>query len=105
MAEYTGQLKELMGGFELIRAFLREDSYDNQHRVASHKAAESELTYQQSLNSVIVNTSLISNLIFPIVLLIGLLLVFDGRITIGTMSTAASMANFVITPCHCTMLC
>lgn len=64
MAEYTGQLKELMGGFELIRAFLREDSYDNQHRVASHKAAESELTYQQSLNSVIVNTSLISNLIF-----------------------------------------
>lgn len=100
MAEYTGQLKELMGGFELIRAFLREDSYDNQHRVASHKAAESELTYQQSLNSVIVNTSLISNLIFPIVLLIGLLLVFDGRITIGTMSTAASMANFVITPCH-----
>lgn len=60
MAEYTGQLKELMGGFELIRAFLREDSYDNQHRVASHKAAESELTYQQSLNSVIVNTSLIS---------------------------------------------
>lgn len=100
MAEYTGQLKELLGGFELIRAFLREDAYSAQHRAASRKAEESELSYQQSLNSVIVNTSLISNLIFPIVLLVGLLLVFRGKITVGTMSTAASMANFVITPCH-----
>ena len=44
MAEYTGQLKERMGGFELIRAFLREDSYDNQHRVAS-------VSYTQLCNS------------------------------------------------------
>ena len=100
MAEYTGQLKELLGGFELIRAFLRENAYSAQHRAASHKAEESELSYQQSLNAVVVNTSLISNLIFPVVLLIGLLLVFRGKITVGTMSTAASMANFVITPCH-----
>ena len=100
MAEYTGQLKELLGGFELIRAFLQEDAYSAQHRAASRKAEESELSYQQSLNAVVVNTSLISNLIFPVVLLIGLLLVFRGKITVGTMSTAASMANFVITPCH-----
>lgn len=100
MAEYTGQLKELLGGFELIRAFLREDAYSAQHRAASRKAEKSELSYQQSLNAVVVNTSLISNLIFPVVLLIGLLLVFRGKITVGTMSTAASMANFVITPCH-----
>lgn len=65
MAMYTGQLKELLGGFELIRSFLREDAYNEQHRAASHKAEESELNYQQSLNAVIVNTSLISNLIFP----------------------------------------
>lgn len=100
MAMYTGQLKELLGGFELIRSFLREYAYNEQHHAASHKAEESELNYQQSLNAVIVNTSLISNLIFPVVLLVGLLLVFDGKITMGTMSTAASMANFVITPCH-----
>ena len=48
----------------------------------------------------VVNTSLISNLIFPIVMLVGLFLAFDGRLTIGTVSTAASMANFVITPCN-----
>ena len=70
------------------------------HRAAAHQAEENECTYQQSLNAVIVNTSLISNLIFPVILLIGLLLVFDGKITLGTMSTAASMANFVVTPCN-----
>ena len=100
LAVYTGQIKELLGGFELIRSFLREDAYNEQHRAAAHKAEESEQNYQQSLNAVIVNTSLISNLIFPVVLLVGLPLVFGGKITMGTMSTAASMANFVITPCH-----
>ena len=63
-------------------------------------ARESELDYQQSLNAMVTNTSLISNLIFPVVMLVGLFLAFDGRLTMGTVSTAASMANFVITPCH-----
>lgn len=100
MAAYTQRLKELLSGFELIRTFLREDAYDAQHRAAAHQAEKSECSYQQSLNAVIVNTSLISNLIFPVILLVGLLLVFDNKITSGTMSTAASMANFVVTPCN-----
>lgn len=40
MAAYTQQLKELLGGFELIRAFLREDAYDSWHRAAAHQAEE-----------------------------------------------------------------
>lgn len=100
MAAYTQRLKDILGGFEVIHNFLREDSYNEEHQNISSKTKESEYRYQQRLNDVIVNTSLISNLIFPIVLLIGLLLVFAGEITVGTMSTAASMANFVITPCH-----
>lgn len=99
MAGYTQQLKELLGGFEVIRGFLREDAYAARHRDAARQARDSEQTYQQSLNAMVVNTSLISNLIFPIVMLVGLFLAFDGRLTIGTVSTAASMANFVITPC------
>ena len=99
MAGYTQQLKELLGGFEVIRGFLREDAYAARHRDAARQARTSELGYQQSLNAMVVNTSLISNLIFPIVMLVGLFLAFDGRLTIGTVSTAASMANFVITPC------
>ena len=100
MADYTQQLKELLGGFELIRGFLREDAYAALHQKAARKARESELDYQQSLNAMVTNTSLISNLIFPVVMLVGLFLAFDGRLTMGTVSTAASMANFVITPCH-----
>ena len=100
MAGYTQQLKELLGGFELIRSFLREDAYAALHQKAARKARESELDYQQSLNTMVTNTSLISNLIFPVVMLVGLFLAFDGRLTMGTVSTAASMANFVITPCH-----
>ena len=100
MAGYTQQLKELLGGFEVIRGFLREDAYAARHRDAARQARDSEQTYQQSLNAMVVNTSLISNLIFPIVMLVGLFLAFDGRLTMGTVSTAASMANFVITPCH-----
>ena len=100
MADYTQQLKELLGGFEIIRSFLREDAYASLHQKAARKARESELDYQQSLNAMVTNTSLISNLIFPVVMLVGLFLAFDGRLTMGTVSTAASMANFVITPCH-----
>ena len=100
MADYTQQLKELLGGFEIIRSFLREDAYAVLHQKAARKARESELDYQQSLNAMVTNTSLISNLIFPVVMLVGLFLAFDGRLTMGTVSTAASMANFVITPCH-----
>ena len=100
MADYTQQLKELLGGFEIIRSFLREDAYAALHQKAARKARERELDYQQSLNAMVTNTSLISNLIFPVVMLVGLFLAFDGRLTMGTVSTAASMANFVITPCH-----
>ena len=100
MADYTQQVKELLGGFEIIRSFLREDAYAALHQKAARKARESELDYQQSLNAMVTNTSLISNLIFPVVMLVGLFLAFDGRLTMGTVSTAASMANFVITPCH-----
>ena len=100
MADYTQQLKELLGGFEIIRSFLREDAYAALHQKAARKARESALDYQQSLNAMVNNTSLISNLIFPVVMLVGLFLAFDGRLTMGTVSTAASMANFVITPCH-----
>ena len=99
MAGYTQQLKELLGGFEVIRGGLREDASAALDRVAARQPRPSELCYHLSLNSMAVNTSLISNLIFPIVMLVGLFLAFDGRLTIGTVSTAASMANFVITPC------
>ena len=41
MAGYTQQLKELLGGFEVIRGFLREDAYAALHQKAARKARES----------------------------------------------------------------
>lgn len=38
MADYTQQLKELLGGFEVIRSFLREDAYTARHRTAASMA-------------------------------------------------------------------
>ena len=59
MAGYTQQLKELLGGFEVIRGFLREDAYAARHRDAARQARTSALGYQQSLTAMVVNTSLI----------------------------------------------
>ena len=46
MAGYTQQLKELLGGFEVIRGFLREDAYAARHRDAARQARDSEQAYQ-----------------------------------------------------------
>ena len=40
MAGYTQQLKELLGGFEVIRGFLREDAYAARHRDAARQARD-----------------------------------------------------------------
>jgi ABC-type multidrug transport system fused ATPase/permease subunit len=100
MASYTQHIKEYLGGFAVIRGFLREAEFSRRHREFSRENARKECRFQQSMNFIITTSSLMSNLIFAVVLLVGVFLVFDGKITMGTMSTAASMANFVISPCH-----
>ena len=100
MARYTQQLKELLGGFGVIRAFLCEAQFLDIHKRASGRAAQSEEAYQQGLNAVIMSTSLMSNLIFAVMLLAGIFMVYAGRISLGTMTTATNLINFVITPCH-----
>jgi ABC-type multidrug transport system fused ATPase/permease subunit len=100
MASYTQHIKEYLGGFAVIRGFLREAEFSRRHREFSQENARKECQFQQSMNFIITTSSLMSNLIFAVVLLVGVFLVFDGKITMGTMSTAASMANFVISPCH-----
>lgn len=100
MAHYTQQIKELLGGFETIRTFGREVQYDRIHSTASLENAESEKKLQQNMNLSMVATSLLSNGTFIVVLFSGMLLVFSGKITMGYMVTASSLANFVISPCQ-----
>jgi ABC-type multidrug transport system fused ATPase/permease subunit len=100
MALYTQHIKEYLGGFSVIRGFMRETEFSHRHQKFSQENARKERQFQQSMNFIITTSSLMSNMIFAVVLLVGVFLVFDGKITMGTMSTAASMANFVISPCH-----
>lgn len=100
MAVYTQHIKELLGGYEIIRGYLREKEYIQKHRGSSKECAQQEHQFQQSLNTIMMSTSLMSNMIFAVMLLVGMFMVFNGDITLGTMTTATSLINFVISPCH-----
>lgn len=100
MEHYTQHLKELLGGFEVIRNFMREDFFLKTHECASNNNAKKEYAYQQSLTVIGTLTGLMSHVIFCIILLFGVFMVYDGKITLGTMTTATSLINFVISPCH-----
>lgn len=100
LARYTKHLGELLAGFETIRNFIRETIYLGFHEEASAGNQEKEEAFQQRMNFMITTTSFISNLTFIIILIFGMFLVFDGRITMGHMVTASSLANFVISPCQ-----
>ena len=100
MEQYTNHIKELLSGFEVIRNFLYIEVYLQKHRKSSEKVRGYEEKYQQNLNTVVMSTSLMSNLIFAIMLLVGIFMVYNGNITLGTMTTATSLVNFVISPCH-----
>lgn len=99
MAEYTKQMKDILGGFETIHAFMREKYYGFLHEKASKENSASESRVQQGMNTMMVASSLLSNGTFIVVLFFGMLLVFNGKITMGYMVTASSLANFVTSPC------
>ena len=66
--------RNFLAVLKLSGAFCERDAYTARHRTTAAQACASEQSYQQSLNSMVVNTSLISNLIFPVVMLVGLFL-------------------------------
>lgn len=100
MADYTQRIKELLGGYEIIRGYLRQKEYVQKHCGYSKECADQERGFQQSMNTITMSTSLMSNMIFAVMLLVGIIMVFNGDITLGTMTTATSLINFVISPCH-----
>lgn len=100
MEVYTGHLKELLGGYEVIRNFLREAVFKDRHRKDSRENSQKECRYQQNMNSVVIASSLISNLALSLMLLVGILMVYNGKITLGTMTSATNLITFVTTPCQ-----
>lgn len=100
IAKYTSNIKELLYGFEVIRNFSVEKNYETLHARESKKTAQSEYRFKKYVNLSITTSSLLGNLLFFMVLLFGMFLVFDGKITIGYMVAATNLSNFVITPCQ-----
>ena len=100
MSKYTGRVKELLGGYEVIHNFLREKLFQERHTEDAQRNSQKECNYQQSINAVIMNASLFSNLTLSLMLLVGVLLVYDGKITLGTMTSATNLITFVTVPCQ-----
>lgn len=100
IAKYTSNIKELLYGFEVIRNFSVEKNYETLHARESKKTAQNEYRFKKYVNLSITTSSLLGNLLFFMVLLFGMFLVFDGKITIGYMVAATNLSNFVITPCQ-----
>ncbi len=100
METYTGHLKEILGGYEVIRNFLQEAVFKGRHREDSRENSRVECRYQQNMNSVVIASSLISNLALSLMLLVGILMVYNGQITLGTMTSATNLITFVTAPCQ-----
>lgn len=100
MANYTSTIKELLGGFEVIRNFGVDKKFENKHEHSSKMASEKEYDFQGTMNLIISSSSFLSNVLFIIILLFGMFLFFDGKITLGNLVAATNLSNFVIAPCQ-----
>ena len=100
MAGYTQQLKELLAGSRSSGAFCgRTPMPPATGMLPGRPATASKPTSRASTPwwSTPLSSATSS---FPSSCWWAFFLAFDGRLTMGTVSTAASMANFVITPCN-----
>lgn len=99
MSKYTQSLKEILAGFETIHLLGVKKQYEDLHKDVTEENIRSEHHFQRIMNLTVTTTSLLSNATFIVILLIGMFLVFDDRISMGYMVTASSLANFVMSPC------
>ena len=100
IGKYTSVAKEVLYGVEVIRNFLVVDNYFIFHEKNSEKAKNADYRFNRLINLSNGVSSLVSNTLFFIVLLFGMFLVFDGKITLGYMVAATNLSNFVVAPCQ-----
>lgn len=98
--EYVKNSTEVLAGFEVLYDFQAQHGFAAENRQVSKAYARSEYCFLRIMNYSITLSSLLGNLLFYIVLLLGMILVFDGRISIGYMVTATNLSNFIIAPCQ-----
>lgn len=98
--EYVKNSTEILNGFEVLYDFQAQNGFRIENNRVSKECAKSEFSFFRVMNYSITLSSLLSNLLFYIVLLIGMLLVFDDKISIGYMVAATNLSNFIIAPCQ-----
>ncbi len=97
-ATYVTVSKDILQGFETLRSFGAEKNAARQHHVSAAVVARAELFYNKVINCNIATTSFIGQVVFYLVLAIGILLVFRGDLTIGYLVTATNLINFTNQP-------
>ncbi len=97
-ASYVTVSKDVLQGFETLRSFGAEENAARQHHIFAAALARAELCYNKIINCNIATTSFIGQVVFYLVLAIGILLVFSGDLTIGYLVTATNLINFTNQP-------
>lgn len=98
MAKYTGKADELIKGFEALMTSNGKKYYCDSHQIVSRSAYESEYKMRNTTNLAMIFISLATWIPSIAILVGGVFLVFEGKITIGYLITANSLTNFVIAP-------
>lgn len=98
MADYTANIRQLLDGYETIYAFQLDDKFSKIHQSCSQAVSNKEYRFQKLINQSVTLTSFLSNVTFLAMLCSGMLLVFQGTITLGYMVAATNLSNFVIIP-------
>lgn len=100
LEKYTGNSTEILNGFEVIYDFNAKKGFQSGNVKAVAACAESEYTFLKVFNYSITLSSFLSNVLFFVVLLIGMMLVFNQKISLGYMVAATNLSNFIIAPCQ-----
>lgn len=97
-AAYTGQMGELLRGFEALAMNSAKPWFLSRQERASAEYAEKDCALRTRLSLVQVVMSFISWLPTLMVLFVGVLLVFEGRIALHSLITANMLIAFVLSP-------
>ncbi len=97
-AVYTGKTSELLKGFEALIASGATFYMKRVHGKVAASNWDKELKLQTILNYSTIAASLVSWILNILIMLVGVLLVFNGSISMGSLVTAYTLANFIIGP-------
>lgn len=98
LKDYTASVGDTLKGYEIVRQFDASERFAHKHRSINAKLTGVDISFRQKMNLSLTTTSLVSNLLFFLLLLLGILLFYDGQLSIGYMVAATNLTNYVIAP-------